>query len=177
MFTEFSYNVPRNIIIHLDESVEGQKLYFQIENGQKIFVYNAKLICLINNINNTLSFKYRPNFKGLKNTLIKVLNNAVNDVSEGYEKTIEIFYLHFPSRFEIKNNELILINLLGYKTNLTLKIPTNIEVELISPTSCKIKGYSRIDVMNYIHRIKRMKNRIRNRLDPRVFLDTIYHVS
>ena len=60
------------------------------------------------------------------------INNLIKGVTEGFEYRLSVVYAKFPMSVEVKDNEFIVKNLLGEKVPRTVKLPSDVKVEVKS---------------------------------------------
>jgi large subunit ribosomal protein L6 len=107
------------------------------------------------------------------NTTIAIVKSCIKGLTEGFEKTLQIVYAHFPVSFEIKGDTLLIKNFLGEKTPRKAKIIGETQVKW-EKDKIIVKGIDAYDVGQTAANIKEA-TKIRHK-DPRVFQDGIYFV-
>lgn len=110
----------------------------------------------------------------LKNTLRSVTYNAFHDIMNGYTVKLGTFFKHFPFRLEISATHISLLNYLGRKSAVSVKLPAEIIVEKLENAQYLVSGWSRIQVGNFINVLCTLKKKVNNKLDKRKFVDNLY---
>ncbi|MEM4296647.1 MAG: 50S ribosomal protein L6 [Candidatus Anstonellales archaeon] len=67
--------------------------------------------------------------KALINTVRAIINNMIEGVTKGFEKKLVVRYAHFPVKFVLKGNTLLIENFLGEKEPRKARIPNGVVVK------------------------------------------------
>jgi large subunit ribosomal protein L6 len=110
--------------------------------------------------------------KALIGTIKKHILNMFKGVTEGYEYTLKVVYIHFPISVESKDNEITVKNFLGQKDIKSTKIPKEVKVEILKD---EIKVFS-IDKEKAgqfaasLERLTKLNKRDRRRFQDGIFI-------
>jgi len=113
----------------------------------------------------------RRRIKSLVGTWASHTRNMVNGVNHGYEARLKIVYSHFPMKFTVEGNKIILGNFLGGRKNREIELRGNVEVKS-KKDDVVITGINKEEVGQAASRIESMA-RVTG-FDRRVFQDGIH---
>ena len=136
--------------------VEGGKLTFTGPKGSKELNINDKIFSASISQDNNLVLKLiKKNEKSnvIWGTTRSIINNAIEGVTKGHEKILELFGVGFKAA--LKGNVLNLQ--LGFSHETTYKIPENVKVIVEKNTTIKISGINKELVGKVAAEIKMLK--------------------
>jgi large subunit ribosomal protein L6 len=159
----------REIKVLVDSSVKVEENIVYVNNyplkfkgsGLKIWIENGEL-------------KVEANNKALINTIKRKVLSMMKGVKEPYKLHLKGAYLHFPMKFKMQGDELIIENFLGEKAPRKAKIPKGVKVE-IKGTEIILESPDKELLGNAYTNIKRATY-IKYK-DRRIFQDGIYKVN
>ncbi len=129
----------------------------EIKNDGKIITINPK--------------NKRRVVKAMAGTVASHINNMIKGVTEGWEYTLKILYLHFPMTVKVEKDKISISNFLGEHTPRTARIAGNTKVEL-KGDQIFVTGPNIEDVSRTASNIE-MATKIKA-YDRRVFQDGIF---
>jgi large subunit ribosomal protein L6 len=145
--------------------------------GKNKRVYNDKLMNVLIK-DNQIHIECTKNKKLAKvanntvNTLLKELKNDMDGVNKHFEIKMLAVFAHFPITIEVKNNTIIIKNILGARAAIYTEIVGDTKIE-IKGQNVRIYGTNKEDVSQTAANI-RMACKVRKR-DERVFQDGVYY--
>lgn len=146
--------IPQNVFVEIEENL----CIFKGPHGTILHKIN-KLISIKKNENTiTLQTTIKKVDKRLKknaliNTTYALFKNYINGVLNLFEKSLIIKGVGYKAEYK----DLILTLFLGYSHTINYKIPSDIKIEIITPTNILIKGVSKHKVGQIAHEIKMKK--------------------
>ena len=150
----------KKIIVLPKESsikVDGESLLVSGPKGSQKVPFNQKLFTSKTNEKN--EFQIVPNDKKLKNisvlwgTYRSLINNAVQGVTKGHEKNLELSGVGF--RANIKGDDLVLN--LGFSHEVKYKVPKGVSIKVEKQTKLNIVGLDKELVSKTSSEIKSLK--------------------
>ncbi len=150
----------KKIIVLPKESsikVDGESLLVSGPKGSQKVPFNQKLFTSKTNEKN--EFQIVPNDKKLKNisvlwgTYRSLINNAVQGVTKGHEKNLELSGVGF--RANIKGDDLVLS--LGFSHEVKYKVPKGVSIKVEKQTKLNIVGLDKELVSKTSSEIKSLK--------------------
>lgn len=152
--------IPDGVTVAMEEGnllVRGPKGELRkAPRGVKIVIKDKKV---------TLnSFSERRKDKALAGTWVAHLVNMITGVTRGWEARLKVVYSHFPVKFNVEGNRIVIQNFMGERKERVAKISgkdtkvdvkkddviiTGIDKEEVGQTAanieltCKVKGYDR----------------------------------
>ena len=150
----------KKIIVLPKESsikVDGEYLLVSGPKGSQKVPFNQKLFTSKTNEKN--EFQIVPNDKKLKNisvlwgTYRSLINNAVQGVTKGHEKNLELSGVGF--RANIKGDDLVLS--LGFSHEVKYKVPKGVSIKVEKQTKLNIVGLDKELVSKTSSEIKSLK--------------------
>ena len=136
--------------------VDGENLLVSGPKGSKNIPFNAKLFSVKTNEKNEfqiLPTKKEKNTSVLWGTYRSLINNAVQGVTKGHEKNLELNGVGF--RANLKGQDLVLS--LGFSHEVIYKIPKEIAVKVEKQTKINITGPDKELVSKTASEIKAIK--------------------
>ncbi|MBI4020084.1 MAG: 50S ribosomal protein L6 [Candidatus Aenigmarchaeota archaeon] len=116
----------------------------------------------------------RKKVKALVGTWQAHIGNMIKGAQEGWEAKLKIVYSHFPVRFSVEGNEVLIQNFLGEKKPRKAKIYGNTKVS-VGKDEVTVTGTSKEEVGQTAANIE-LATRVTGR-DRRVFQDGCYIVG
>jgi len=108
------------------------------------------------------------------NTYLRIINNLMKGVTEGFTYKLKIAHSHFPMKVNFNNGILEVRNFFGEKHPRTLKIPEDVSLK-IQGDIIILEGVDKEKVGNVAGRIEKLTSR--SGFDRRVFQDGIYIIE
>ena len=145
-------NIPDKVKVLLSEN----KINIEGPLGKKTIDLDTNLFDLIINEGKNVSIKPKKttqNIKRLWGMNRSLLNNAINGLSKGYEKILELSGVGF--RASLKGNQLNLQ--LGFSHDVNFDIPEGIKISVEKQTIIKITGFDKQKVGMTASQIKSIR--------------------
>ena len=132
-------SIPNGVNVQLNEQE------IQLKGGKGSTTYNYSNLVEIKLVDNILQFAPRNESKkasALAGTTRALVNNMVQGVSQGFEKTLTLVGVGYRAQVEGKALNLTL----GYSHPINFAIPENVTIETPSQTSIIVKGIDKQQV-------------------------------
>ena len=148
------------IIINIPDKVKvllsGNKINIEGSLGKKTLNLDTDLFDLVINEGKNVSIKPKKTTQDIKRLWgmnRSLLNNAINGISKGYEKILELTGVGF--RASLKGNQLNLQ--LGFSHDVNFNIPEGIKISVEKQTIIKITGFDKQQVGMIASQIKSIR--------------------
>tara|TARA_B100000287_G_scaffold1303_1_gene1303 strand:- start:251 stop:790 length:540 start_codon:yes stop_codon:yes gene_type:complete len=145
-------NIPDNVKVLLS----GNKINVEGPLGKKTLNLDTNLFDLVINEGKNVSIKPKKTTQDIKRLWgmnRSLLNNAINGISKGYEKILELTGVGF--RASLKGN---ILNLqLGFSHDVNFDIPEGIKISVEKQTIIKITGFDKQQVGMIASQIKSIR--------------------
>ena len=148
------------IIINIPEKVKvllsGKTINIEGPLGKKTLNLDTDLFDLIINEGKNVSIKPKKNSQDIKRLWgmnRSLINNAINGISKGYEKILELSGVGF--RASLKGKQLNLQ--LGFSHDVNFDIPEGIKISVEKQTIIKITGFDKQQVGMIASQIKSIR--------------------
>ena len=145
-------NIPDNVKVLLS----GNKINVEGPLGKKTLNLDTNLFDLVINEGKNVSIKPKKTTQDIKRLWgmnRSLLNNAINGISKGYEKILELTGVGF--RASLKGN---ILNLqLGFSHDVNFDIPEGIKISVEKQTTIKITGFDKQQVGMIASQIKSIR--------------------
>ena len=145
-------NIPDKVKVFLS----GNKINVEGPLGKKTLNLDTNLFDLVINEGKNVSIKPKKTTQDIKRLWgmnRSLLNNAINGISKGYEKILELTGVGF--RASLKGN---ILNLqLGFSHDVNFDIPEGIKISVEKQTIIKITGFDKQQVGMIASQIKSIR--------------------
>lgn len=112
--------------------------------------------------------------KMFMNTAKSLIQNLIEGVTQGYKYTLEIVHVHFPIRFNVKGNDMVVENFLGSKVPRKSWKHEDVDIK-VQGKHIEVSGMDKEHVGQTAANIEHLTH-VRDK-DRRVFKDGIYLIN
>ncbi|HDD72768.1 MAG TPA: 50S ribosomal protein L6 [Candidatus Aenigmarchaeota archaeon] len=165
-------DVPDGVEVRL----EGNDLVVKGPKGElrRTFVNPQVKIAVSDNKITIVSDTERRRVKALVGTWASHSRNMIIGVTKGWMAKLKIVYSHFPIKFKVENNRIVVQNFLGERKDRVISINRDVKVEL-KKDEVIVTGINKEDVGQVAANIETMTKV--KKFDRRVFQDGIHLVQ